>query len=75
MRADERRRLLEHAVMLVGGVQQLADKLAISRRLVEHYLSGAGAIPDTLFVRLIDVLVEHWRPDGEAAPPPERKTD
>ena len=63
MRAEERRRLLEHAVKLVGGVDQLAEKLAISPRLVEHYLSGASAIPDALFVRLVDVLAEHRRPD------------
>jgi hypothetical protein len=59
MRAEERRRLLEHALMLVGGAEQLADKLAISPRLVEHYLSGAGAVPDALFVRLVDVLAEY----------------
>lgn len=74
MRAEERRRLLEHAVTVVGGVEQLAEKLAISQRLVEHYLSGAGAVPDALLVRLLDVLVEHWRPDGSAPPPTKPKT-
>lgn len=75
MRAEERRRLLEHAVMLVGGVEQLAEKLAISERLLEHYVSGAGAVPDALFVRLVDVLAEHWRPDEQAPPSSKPETD
>lgn len=73
MRAEERRRLLEHAATLTGGVEKLAEKLAISERLLEHYLSGAGAVPDALFVRLVDVLVEHWRPEGQEPPSPKRK--
>jgi hypothetical protein len=65
---EARRRLLEQAATRLGGVEQLAKKLGVTQRAMKLYLNGAVSLPDGLFLRLVDVLSEQWRSEGQ--PPP-----
>jgi hypothetical protein len=65
---EARRRLLEQAATRLGGVEQLEKKLGMTRGAMKRYLEGAVAVPDALFLRLVDLLSEQWRSEGQ--PPP-----
>jgi hypothetical protein len=67
---EARRRLLEQAATRLGGVEQLEKKLGVSRGAMKLYLDGAAAVPDALFLRLVDLLSEQWGSDPQ--PPPAR---
>ena len=65
---EARRRLLEQAATRLGGVEQLAKKLGVTQRSMRLYVDGAVPLPDALFLRLVDLLSEQWRSEGQ--PPP-----
>jgi hypothetical protein len=65
---EARRRLLEQAATRLGGVEQLAKKLGMTREAMKLYLDGGAAVPDALFLRLVDLLSEQW--SSESQPPP-----
>jgi hypothetical protein len=65
---EARRRLLEQAAARLGGVEQLAKKLGLTQRALKLYLDGAAGLPDSLFLRLVALLSEQGRSDGQ--PPP-----
>jgi hypothetical protein len=52
------RKLLAHVAVQMGGVDRLADKLGISARLLNLYITGKEHIPDSLFLRVVDVVLE-----------------
>lgn len=52
------RRLLELAATRLGGVEQVAQKLGITQRVIELYLTGAKPLPDALFLRVVDLISE-----------------
>ena len=54
---DTSRKVLAHAAAQVG-VAALAERLQISERLLHHYLTGHELIPDVLFLRAVDVIIE-----------------
>jgi hypothetical protein len=64
---EARRRLLEQAAARLGGVEQLAKKLGVTRGAMKLYLDGAASLPDALLLRLIDLLSEQGR--SESQPP------
>jgi hypothetical protein len=59
------RRVLARAAAKVGGVQELVARLDISARLLRYYIAGRERVPDALFLRAIDVILE----DALGAPP------
>jgi len=63
-----RQRLLEQATTRLGGVENLAQKLGVTQRVMKLYLSGAAPLPDALFLRLVDLLSEQRRSEGQAPP-------
>ena len=65
---EARRRLLEQAATRLGGVEQLAKKLGVTQRAMKLYVDGGAALPDALFLRLVDLLSEQW--SSESQPPP-----
>jgi hypothetical protein len=67
---EARRRLLEQAAARLGGVEQLAEKLGVTKRAMKLYVDGAAPLPDALLLRLVDLLSEQWR--DESQPPPAR---
>jgi plasmid maintenance system antidote protein VapI len=65
---EARRRLLEQAATRLGGVEQLAKKLGVTRRAMKLYVDGTVPLSDALLLRLVDLLSEQSRSEGQ--PPP-----
>ena len=65
---EARQRLLEQAAARLGGVENLAKKLGVTQRAMKLYLSGAAPVPDALFLRLVDLLSDHGRSEGQRPP-------
>jgi hypothetical protein len=65
---EARRRLLEQAATRLGGADQLAKKLGVTGRAMKLYLDGAAPLPDTLLLRLVDLLSEQGGSDGQSPP-------
>jgi hypothetical protein len=65
---EARQRLLEQAAARLGGVENLAKKLGVTQRAMKLYLSGAAPLSDALFLRLVDLLSDQWRSDGQRPP-------
>lgn len=53
---ESTRRLLELAATRAGSVEQLAATLGITVRQLKLYQTGTRPLPDTLFLRLVDML-------------------
>ena len=76
---DTSRKVLAHAAAQVG-VPALVERLQISQRVLHHYLTGHDLIPDELFLRAVDVIIEQLpdaKPSASARPgaSPSRKSD
>ena len=54
---DTSRKVLAHAAAQVG-LPALAARLQVSERILRHYLTGHELIPDELFLRAVDVIIE-----------------
>src|SRR5437870_2831467 len=54
---DTSRKVLAHAAAQIG-VEALAERLRISTRTLHEYLTGGALIPDDVFLRAVDVIVE-----------------
>ena len=52
------RRVLARAAAKLGGVEALAEHLAIRQRLLQSYITGAEPVPDALFLRAIDIILD-----------------
>lgn len=64
--AKAARHLLARAAVRLGGVDALASQLEISPRVLTLYIQGHGAVPDSLLLRVIDVILVHL-PDENAS--------
>ena len=58
MEPQVHRRVLARAAAKLGGVEALASSLRISRKLLMAYITGGEPVPDVLFLRAIDVILE-----------------
>ena len=56
--AKATRHLLARAAVRLGGVDALASQLEISERVLTLYIQGHGAVPDSLLLRVIDVILD-----------------
>jgi hypothetical protein len=65
---EARQRLLEQAAARLGGVDNLAKKLGVTKRAMKLYLSGATPVPDGLFLRLVDLLADQWTSEAQRPP-------
>jgi hypothetical protein len=54
---DTSRKVLAHAAAQIG-LEALAGRLRISSRTLHDYLTGGALIPDDVFLRAVDVIVE-----------------
>lgn len=52
------RRVLARVAAKMGGVEALAVHLKISESLLQHYITGIEPVPDALFLRAIDFILE-----------------
>jgi hypothetical protein len=66
---DTSRKVLAHAAAQIG-VGALAERLQISTRTLHEYLTGGALVPDDVFLRAVDVIVERLPelPNPNAAP-------
>jgi hypothetical protein len=51
-------RLLQAACELVGGEEQLAKRLSMSRAMLRRYIAGRSELPPHLLLRTVDLLLE-----------------
>ena len=70
------RKVLARAAAKAGGVQALADRLKLNPRVVAHFLDGHDAIPYSVLLLAIGVILEDapnppplGQPDGQVLPP------
>jgi hypothetical protein len=50
--------VLERAAAKVGSVAELAARLNVRPRALRYYVTGRLVVPDGLFLRALDVLLE-----------------
>ena len=55
---SETRKLIAQAAVRLGGAKQLTERLGIPPRRLNRYMNGHEAIPDKLFLKVVDVIVE-----------------
>lgn len=56
------RKLMVHVAALLGGEARLARRLGMSERVLNRFVTGQEAIPDSLFLRVVDLLLEEASP-------------
>lgn len=56
------RRIVARVVILQGGVERLAVLLGVSSSLVTHWVEGRAPIAPDVFLRCVDLLLEHQLP-------------
>ena len=61
------RHVLARAAAKVGGVAELASRLNLSPRVLHHYVTGRLVVPDALFLRALDVVLEELPETGLAS--------
>ena len=59
---EEAKRFLAQAAARVGGMDALAGKLDIGPHVLEHYLNGQKPVPESLVLRIIDVVLDADKP-------------
>ena len=52
------REVLARAARKAGGLEQLSARLGISVRVLTYYLAGHEAVPDPIFIRALDVILD-----------------
>ena len=61
------RHVLARAAAKVGSVAELASRLNVRPRALHHYVTGQLVVPDALFLRALDVLLEELPDKGLAS--------
>ena len=59
-------RVLHRACQILGGVDQLARHLKVSRSLVHAWLEGEEVPPPSAFLRAVDLILPTWGPEDDA---------
>lgn len=65
-------RLLQRAVEILGGPDELAAYLGVSPSRVRIWMRGLFALPDDMFLRLVDLLSEPLPAEPNAPPRQDR---
>lgn len=60
-----RKRALNVAIEMAGGADQLARHLALPRIAIKSWLSPSAPVPDDVFLKLVDFLIEHSAHDAK----------
>lgn len=58
------RRVLARVAILEGGIERLAVHLGVSSSLVTQWIEGLTPIPPDIFLRCVDLLLEHHQPSS-----------
>lgn len=57
---------VRRSAALVGGYAALGARLGVPKALVERWAAGRSALPERVFLRVVDILLEN----GAAPKPP-----
>ena len=52
-------RTLRRAADIVGGVDELAARLKVSREDLVYWMQGTKRAPATIFLQAVDIVLEH----------------
>ena len=72
MNAEIQNRALHRAAELLGGPDELAQHLGVPQSYVRVWLEGKP-IPATVFMRLVDIIVDHEMETVKAAAASQRR--
>lgn len=64
MENESYRRVLARVAILEGGIERLAVHLGVSSSLVTQWIEGLTPIPPDIFLRCVDLLLEHHQPSS-----------
>ena len=59
-------RVLHRACQIVGGVDQLAAHLGVSRTMLYRWLDGEDVPPPRVFLKAVDLILPTWGPEDDA---------
>lgn len=59
-------RVLHRACQILGGVENLASHLKVSRALVHAWLEGEELPPSSVFLKAVDLILPTWGPEDDA---------
>jgi hypothetical protein len=59
-------RVLHRACQILGGVDQLARHLKVSRALLHAWLDGDDVPPASVFLKAVDLILPTWGPEDDA---------
>jgi len=59
-------RVLHRACQIVGGVEQLARQLRVSRAQLHAWLEGEEPPPPAVFLKAVDLVLPTWGPEDDA---------
>ena len=59
-------RVLHRACQILGGVEQLADYLRLSKAMVHRWLEGEDVPPPSIFLKVVDLILPTWGPEDDA---------
>jgi len=58
---------IQRAALLLGGYRALGARVGVAPRLLKHWASGKAAAPETVFLKVVDVLLDE---SLRVTPPP-----
>jgi hypothetical protein len=59
-------RALHRACQILGGVEQLAEYLKVSRTMLHRWLDGEDIPPASVFLKAVDLVLPTWGPEDDA---------
>ena len=59
-------RVLHRACQVLGGVDQLAEHLRVSKTMLRRWLEGEDVPPSVVFLKAVDLIVPPWGPADDA---------
>lgn len=59
-------RALHRACQILGGVEQLAEHLKVSRTMLHRWLDGEDIPPASVFLKAVDLVLPTWGPEDDA---------
>ena len=62
------KRALRRALELAGGAEALALHLKVSPTAVRFWLNASGPVPDDIFLRIVDLLLDRSLSEPQPAP-------
>jgi hypothetical protein len=62
------RRIVARVALLTGGLERLAVTLGVPTGVVSQWIQGLAPVPPDMFLRCVDLLLDHELPTDPARP-------